>query len=85
MADIINEVSTTEPALPTKYEQRNALTTLVMPKSKARRAPSRCPRVREPKVIEPEAVVAPPLDEVHAEVTFPFQEAKAEAKVECPR
>ena len=62
MADIINEVGTTEPVLPTEYEQRNALTTLVMPKAKAKRVPSRSPSVRKPKVSEPEMVVTPSLD-----------------------
>lgn len=84
MTDIINEVSVTEPILLTEYEQPNALTTPVAPKAKAKRAPSRSPSVRKPKVIEPEVVVTPSLDEVQAEVTFPVEEAKAEAKVECP-
>ena len=40
--------------------------------------------MRKPKVIEPEVVVTPSLDEVQVEVTFLVEEAKAEAKVECP-
>ena len=80
MTDIINEVSVTEPILLTECEQPNALTAPVAPKAKAKRAPSCSPSVRKPKVIEPDVVVTPSLDEVQAEVT----EAKAEAKVERP-
>ncbi len=44
----------------------------------------RSPGVHKPKVIEPEVVVTPSLEEVQAEVTFPMEEAKAQTKVECP-
>ena len=84
MTDIINEVSTTEPILQSEYEQPYVLTTPVVPKAKAKRAPSRSPSVRKPKVIEPEVAVTPSLDEVQAEVTLLIEEAKAEAKVERP-
>ena len=53
-------------------------------KAKAKRAPSRSPSVREPKVVEPDVVDTPVLDDVEAKVTFPTEEAQAEAKVECP-
>ena len=84
MTDIINEVSTTEPIRESEYEQHYVLTTPVVLKAKAKRAPSRSPSVRKPKVIEPEVVATPSLGEVHAEVTLPVEEVKAEAKVECP-
>ena len=84
MTDIIFEVSAKEPVLPTEYELSNALTTPVVPTAKANRAPSRSPSVRKPKVIEQDVVITPSLDEVQAEVTLPIEEAKAEAKVECP-
>ena len=80
MTDIINEVNTTETILQSEYEP----TTPVVPKAKAKRAPSRGPSVRslktpveKPKVIEPEV-------EVEVEVTLPAEEVKVEAKVECP-
>ena len=38
----------------------------------------------KPKVIDPEVAVTPSLDEVQVEVTWPVEEAKADAKVECP-
>ncbi len=38
----------------------------------------------KPKEIDPEVVVAPSLDDVQVEVTMPVEEAKAEAKYECP-
>ncbi len=84
MTDIINEVSTTEPVPPTEYEQPNSLTTPVEPETKAQRAPSRSPSMRKPQVIDPEVAVIPSLDEVQAEATLPIDEAKADAKVECP-
>ncbi len=64
----INEVNTTEPVLPVEYEQPNALAALVAPKTKAQRAPSPSPSARKPKVIEPDVVVTPSLDEVQAEI-----------------
>ena len=80
MTDIINEVNITEPILQSEYEP----TTPVVPKAKAKRAPSRGPSVRslktpveKPKVIEPEV-------EVEVEVTLPAEEVKVDAKVECP-
>ncbi len=84
MTDIINEVSTTEAVRPIEYEQPDALTTPVAPKAKAKRAPSRSPSVRKPKVMEPEEAVTPSLNEVQSEVTLPVEEAKADAKVKCP-
>ena len=84
MTDIINEVSTTEPVLPVEYEQPNAFTTLVAPEAKAKRALSRSPSVRKPKVIEPAVAVTLSLDEVQVEVTLPVEAAKAEAKVKRP-
>ncbi len=38
----------------------------------------------KPKVVDPEVVVTPSLEEAQAEVTLPAEEAKAEEKVECP-
>ena len=72
MTDIINEVSVaTEPILETEYEQHYVLTTPIVPKAKAKRAPSCSPSMRslrtpveKPKVIEPEV-------EVQADVTLP--------------
>ncbi len=51
---------------------------------KRRQATSRSPRVRKPKVSEPEVVVTDFLDEAQAEVVLPVEEAKAEAKVKGP-
>jgi len=53
-------------------------------KPKAKRAPSKSPSVRKPKVVEPVVEVKPSLDEVQVDVTFPGGEANAAAKVECP-
>ncbi len=78
--DIINAASATEPVLPTEHEQPNALTTQVASKAKAKRSPSRSPSKRKPRVIDPEVVFTPSLDEVHAEVTLPVEEAKAKAR-----
>jgi len=63
-------------------------------KPKAKRAPSKSPSVRKPKVVEPVVEVQPSLDEVQVvltskvadqgDVTLPGEEAKAAAKIECP-
>jgi hypothetical protein len=84
MTDIINEVSTTVSVLKGEYEQPNVLSTPVVPEAKAKRAPSLSPSVHKPKVMEPEVVVTPSLDEVLAKVLFPVEEEKPAAKVECP-
>ena len=90
MTDIINEVNTTETILETEYEP----TTPVVPKVKAKRAPSRGPSVRslktpveKPNVIEPVVEVqaaAPSLAGMQPDVTLPAEEVKVDAKVECP-
>ena len=54
------------------------------PKAKAKRAPSRSPSARKPKVANPEVEVTPSLDEMQVDVTYPVEEVSAVAKVECP-
>ncbi len=81
VTDIINEVTTTEPVLPTGYEQFSSLTTPYSPKAKAKRAPSRSPSVGKPKVIDSEVAVTLSRDEAQAGVTLPIEEATTDAKV----
>ena len=72
MTEIINEVSASVDTEP-------VIETVEAPKARAKRAPSRSPSVRKPRVIEPT------LDEVQADVTFQIEAAAAAAaKVECP-
>ena len=90
MTDIINEVNTTETILQSEYEP----TTPVVPKVKAKRAPSRGPSVRSLKTPVEKPKVIEPVVEVQADVTLPAEEVKPaapslagmqpEAKVECP-
>jgi hypothetical protein len=78
MTEIINEVSASVDTEP-------VIETVEAPKARAKRAPSRSPSVRKPKVIEPEVEVTSTLDEVQADVTFQIEAAAAAAaKVECP-
>ena len=81
MTDVMKEVTVTdEPTILTEeYVQP-----MPVAKPKAKRAPSKCPSVRKPKVVEPVVEVKPSLDEVQVDVTFPVEEAKATAKVKCP-
>jgi formylmethanofuran dehydrogenase subunit E len=76
MTDIINIVSTSGDAEPELVVEA--------PKARAKRAPSRSPSVRKPKIIEPEVEVTPTFDEVQVDVTYPVEAAPAAAKVECP-
>jgi hypothetical protein len=80
MTEIINQVS----ASPAKEPEQSVAEA---PKARAKRAPSRSPSVRKPKIIEPEVEVTQTFDEVQADVTLPDEvvpDAAAVAKVECP-
>ena len=82
MTDIINEVNTTPQSdAPPLVIEEEVVDTVEEPKAKAKRAPSRGPSVRKPKVVEPEP-------EVEAQAELPVEEVKpaepAEATVECP-
>ena len=90
MTDVMKEVTVADdtPILTEYVEPMPAA------KPKAKRAPSKSPSVRKPKVVEPVVEVKPTLDEVQVvltskvadqgDVTFPGGEANAAAKVECP-
>ena len=76
MTDIINEVNTAPQSDVPQLNAEEEVTEKPKPKARAKRAPSRGPSVRlKHNVIEPEP-------EVQAEL--PVEEAKVDAKVECP-
>ena len=75
MTDIINEVNTTETILQSEYEP----TTPVVPKVKAKRAPSRGPSVRSLKTPVEKPEVIEHVVEVQADVTLPAEEVKPAA------
>ena len=91
MTDVMKEVTVADdtPILTEEYVEP-----MPAAKPKAKRAPSKSPSVRKPKVVEPVVEVQPSLDEVQVvltskvadqgDVTLPGEEAKAAAKVECP-
>jgi len=81
MTDVMKEVTVADdtPILTEEYVEP-----MPAAKPKAKRAPSKSPSVRKPKVVEPVVEVKPSLDEVQVDVTFPGGEANAAAKVECP-